>query len=96
MYIITEGRDKPIKTVADLFKEKYETVTKNNPSTVDLASLAEWALQHGLADKFPLIMDKLIELDAKNPSAIAYLKVKAELEPSRPTMPRPPLCAASS
>ncbi|MHB1423520.1 MAG: DUF1570 domain-containing protein [Gemmataceae bacterium] len=80
MFIITEGNNKPIPTVADGFKVKFENVTKNNPSSGELLDLAEWTLQHGLVNKFPTVMDKLVEADKTNLSAVAYLKVKAELE----------------
>src|SRR5262249_16685760 len=76
LFVITEDKDKPIPTVSTRFQEKFSQTMKEKPSASELLDQAEWALEHGLVDKFPLVMDKLAEIDKDNPALAAYLKVK--------------------
>jgi hypothetical protein len=80
--VITEDKNnKPLPTVAKRFQSKWdETFVSHQPSASECVELAEWALEHGLVDKFPQVMDKLVQIDKEHPTAIAYLKVKAALE----------------
>lgn len=80
MFVITEGKDKAIPTVKSRFQEMFDKTMKEKPSVTDLRTLADWALEHGLVDRFPAVMDKLVETDKTNPAAVAYLKVKADLD----------------
>ena len=81
LFVITEGKDnKPIPTILDRFKERWEKAQKEKVSVSDLLNLAEWALEHGLVDKFPEVMDKVVETDKGHSAAVAYVKVKADLD----------------
>ncbi len=79
IYVILED-NKPLPAVSVRFEEKFNNAVKEKASATDFLSVAEWALEHGLVDKFPAVMDKVVEGDKGNPAAAAYLKVKAELE----------------
>jgi hypothetical protein len=79
IFVITED-NKAIPTVLDRFNEKINSFTKEKPTVSDLLSLAEWALEHGLVEQFPTVMDKVVELDKGHSAAAAYAKIKAELE----------------
>ncbi len=87
LFVITEDKDKPVPTVSARFRERFERLVKEKPSISELLDHAEWTLQHGLVDKFPSVMDELVKIDKSNPAAVAYLKVKADLE--RPTRNEP-------
>jgi len=80
MYVITEAKGKPLPAVSVRFEEKFNLAVKEKASPSDFLSVAEWTLEHGLVDKFPLVMDKVVEGDKGNPAAVAYLKVKADLD----------------
>jgi hypothetical protein len=83
LFIITENKDKgdkAIPTVAERYKEKLDSFTKEKPTVSDLLNLAEWTLEHGLVDKFPEIMDKVVEADKGHSAAVAYVKLKADLD----------------
>ena len=80
MFIISEGKDKPVPTVAQRYKAEHEKTMKGTPLARDILHLAGWALEHRLLDKFQEVMKKLVEVDKTNPAALAYLKVKAELD----------------
>ncbi|HEY7426273.1 MAG TPA: DUF1570 domain-containing protein [Gemmataceae bacterium] len=80
-HVLTEGNGKPLPTVHQQFdKQLDELKTKGKASTEDIFKLAEWTLSHGLIDKFPQVMDKLVESDKGHPAAVAYLKVKPDLD----------------
>jgi hypothetical protein len=81
VFIIKKDNDrKSLPTVLHRFEEKFAAYTKDKASAELLLELAEWTLEHGLVDKFPLVMAKLIEADKAHPAAVAYQKVKAELD----------------
>jgi hypothetical protein len=83
LFVITEktdGKDKPIPTVATRFKEKWELALKEKASVSDLLGLAEWTLEHGLIDNFAEVMNKVVEADKGHSAAVAYVKIKAELD----------------
>ncbi len=81
VFIIKKDNDhKSLPTVLHRFEKKFAEYTKDKASAELLLELADWTLEHGLVDKFPLVMAKLIEVDKNHPAAIAYLKVKAELD----------------
>jgi uncharacterized protein DUF1570 len=80
LFVITEGKDKAMPTVADQFNQKYAALTKEKASGSDLLSLAEWALEHGMVNKFAEVMDKVVEADKGLSAAVAYAKVKKELD----------------
>ena len=80
LFVITEGKDKAMPTVADQFNQKYAALTKEKASGSDLLSLAEWALEHGMVNKFAEVMDKVVEADKGLSPAVAYAQVKAELD----------------
>jgi hypothetical protein len=83
LFVITETSDKDKKampTVADLFNEKFAALAKEKASAGDYLDLAEWTLQHGLVHKFPEVMAKVVEADKGHSAAVAYLKIKAELD----------------
>jgi hypothetical protein len=83
LFVITEkvdGKDKPIPTVSSRFKEKMEAALKEKASVSDLLTLAEWALEHGLIDHFPEVMNKVVEADKGHSAAVAYVKIKADLD----------------
>jgi len=83
---LTDSNGKSLPTVRQQFDKQIDDLkTKGKASTEDIFKLAEWTLSHGLIDKFPLVMDKLVESDKGHPAAVAYLKVKADLDrpPSR-------------
>jgi hypothetical protein len=80
LLVITDGKDKPFPTVASRFQEKFDKFAKEKPTVSEILDLANWTLEHGLVDKFAAVMDKLIETDKNHPAAVAYLKVKAELD----------------
>ncbi len=79
--VLTNDSDhKPLKAVGHQFDKKFEELFKSKPSADLVLDLADWTLAHGLVDKFPQVMDKLVELDKTHPAAIAYLKIKADLD----------------
>jgi hypothetical protein len=80
-FVIVEpgSKDKPLPTVKESFLTKFAEI-KENSRVDEILRLAEWTLTHGLVEKFPQVMDKLIAVDKKHPAAVAYLKVKADLE----------------
>lgn len=80
MFVITEAKDKPLPAVSVRFDEKFKTALNEKASASDYLSVAEWALEHGLVDKFPTVMDKVVEGDKGHSAAVAYLKIKADLE----------------
>jgi hypothetical protein len=81
VFIIKKDNDrKSLPTVLHRFEDKFAAYTKDKPSAELLLELADWTLEHGLVDKFPKVMAKLIEVDKDHPAAVAYRKVKAELD----------------
>jgi hypothetical protein len=81
VFIITEpgAADKSIPTVNETFLAKMGEIKDGSPA-IDVVRLAEWTLAHGLVEKFPAVMDKLIAVDKNHPAVIAYLKLKPQLE----------------
>ena len=81
VFVIVESgsTDKALPTVLETFLAKFAEI-KETSRVDEILRLAEWTLTHGLVDKFPLVMDKLIAVDKTHPAAVAYQKVKAELE----------------
>ncbi|HEY7313830.1 MAG TPA: DUF1570 domain-containing protein [Gemmataceae bacterium] len=77
--VLTQEKDKPLPSVHHQFDTKYSATFKDKPSADDIVRLAEWALSHGLIEKVPALMDKLVEVDKGHRAAVAYLKVKPEL-----------------
>jgi len=78
--IVLTEKDKPLPSVHHQFDTKYSAAFKDKPSADDILRLAEWTLSHGLIEKIPSIMDKLVEADKGHRAAVAYLKVKPELD----------------
>jgi Protein of unknown function (DUF1570) len=70
--------EKESNKIRDSHKDKDGKVTAEG-----LVKLAEWALHHGLRDKFEETMDELVKLEAKSenphPAAKAYKTIKAEM-----------------
>jgi hypothetical protein len=70
--------DKESNKIRDTHKDKDGKVTAEG-----LVKLAEWALHHGLRDKFEETMDELVKLESKSenphPAAKAYKTIKAEM-----------------
>ncbi len=85
--VLTKDSDhKPLLTVLHRFNDKFAAALKDGKPTAEaVLELADWTLAHGLVDKFPQVMNKLVEIDKSHPAAVAYLKVKSELDqpPSR-------------
>ncbi len=81
VFIITEpgSADKSIPTVNQTFLTKLGEIKENTPA-IDVVRFADWTLAHGLVEKFPAVMDKLIAVDKAHPAAVAYLKIKPEIE----------------
>jgi hypothetical protein len=84
--------DSTIKPAADRFERESNKIRgdtspykdKAGNITADgLVKLAEWALHHGLRDKFEDTMDELVKLEAKSenphPAAKAYKTIRAEM-----------------
>ncbi len=80
LFVITQSKDKAMPTVADQFNQKYAELTKEKASASDLLALAEWALEHGMVNKFAEVMDKVVEADKGLSAAVAYAQVKTELD----------------
>jgi hypothetical protein len=81
LHVLTESGGKSLPTVQQQFDKKLENLTlKGKPSAESLLQLAEWTLSHGLIDKFPTVMDKLVEADKGHRAAVAYLKVKSAID----------------
>jgi hypothetical protein len=79
--LVKDADHKPLQTVLHRFNDKWTALLKDaKPTAEALLELADWTLAHGLVDKFPQVMDKLVEIDKSHPAAVAYLKVKAELD----------------
>jgi hypothetical protein len=81
-YIIarsTGSKEEAIPTVLETFNAKFAEIKDSSPA-VDILRLAEWTLTHGLVDKFPVVMDKLVALDKTHPAALAYQAIKTELD----------------
>jgi hypothetical protein len=77
--VLTEDDHKPLPTILRQFNDKFSAL-KDKPSASDVLEMADWTLAHGLVDKLAQVMDKLIEVDKGHPAAVAYLKIKAELD----------------
>ena len=77
--LTNDSNHKPLKSVPHRFDDKFKKLIENKPRASEILEMADWTLEHGLVDKFPQVMDKLVEIDKSNPAAVAYLKVKAEL-----------------
>ncbi len=75
-----DSNHKPLPTTLRRFNDKFKKTFDTKPSTELVLELADWTLGHGLVDKFPQVMDKLVEIDKGHPAAVAYLKVKADLD----------------
>jgi len=84
--ILKQSDGTPIPSVAKRFQEDFEATFKGTPSAGDVLRLAEWALEHGLIDRFPEVMDKLGDVDKGNAAYAAYQKVKQALD-ATPTSP---------
>jgi hypothetical protein len=80
--VLTKDSDhKPLPTVLHSFTTQFTKLFKDGKPTAEgILELADWTLAHGLVDKFPQVMDKLVEIDKSHPAAVAYLKIKAELD----------------
>jgi hypothetical protein len=61
---------------AKVFKDK----SGQKPSAEQIQKLAEYALTHGLNDKFVEIMKKLAESNPTNEAVVAFLKIQAALD----------------
>jgi hypothetical protein len=61
---------------AKVFKDR----TNKAPSAEQIQKLAEFALTHGLNDKFVEVMKKLAEGNASNEAVVAFLKVQTDLD----------------
>ncbi|MBI1914475.1 MAG: DUF1570 domain-containing protein [Planctomycetes bacterium] len=74
-------RDKrPLPPVARRFEAEFARIAKDGKaSPQQLTELAEWALAHGLIDKFEKTMDELVKTDKADRSAVAYEQVKTDL-----------------
>ncbi len=72
--------NKSLPSIEQQYEARYQEVTKGKKaSTADMLALAEWALEHGLIDKFIKLMDGLALSEKSHPVVAAYLKVKADL-----------------
>lgn len=78
--VIRDGQStRSLPTVRKRFEDRFAKTFKDKPSAEIILELADWTLQHGLVDKFPQVMDKLVEADKGHPAAVAYVKIKADL-----------------
>ena len=77
--VLTKDDHKPLPTILHQFNDKFSGL-KDKPSATEILEMADWTLAHGLVDKLPQVMDKLIEADKGHPAAVAYSKIKAELD----------------
>jgi Protein of unknown function (DUF1570) len=65
---------------AKVFKDKAKEKAGLKPDAKQIQELAEYALTHGLNDKFVEIMKKLAEDSPANEAVVAFLKVQAALD----------------
>jgi len=65
---------------AKVFKDKAKEKAGLKPSAKQIQDLAEYALTHGLNDKFVEVMKKLAEEEPANEAVVAFLKVQAALD----------------
>ena len=75
----------PGKTVAKQYEERYKKLfpTKEaKPGAEEIVGLAEWALTHGLNDKFVDLMKKLAEANPTHPVVAAFNQLQADLDNS--------------
>ncbi|HEY7156411.1 MAG TPA: DUF1570 domain-containing protein, partial [Gemmataceae bacterium] len=79
VHVLTGNDGKPVPTVQQQFAKKFEGL-KDKSSASDILRLAKWTLSHGLIGEFPKVMDKLVESNKDAPAAVAYRKVKGDLE----------------
>src|SRR5260370_22361799 len=77
----------PLKedSIAKKFDKKFSALFKKDkpdqkPGKAEIRELAQWALTHGLNDKFVDLMNRIAEVDKDDASVVAFLKVKADLE----------------
>ncbi len=88
MTVLPGRTGKPLAPVAKRFEAEHAKLTKDKgskPSPRQLVDLADWALGHGLLDKFEQVMDALVKTDKGHRAAAAYEKVKAELDRKLPS-----------
>ncbi len=83
--------DPAVRPTADRFNKESDNLRRDGSpyvkdgkfSAEGLVRLAEWALHHGLRDKFEDTMDELVKQEAKSenphPAAKAYTTIKAEM-----------------
>src|SRR5262249_25948052 len=77
---IATGRD-TTPTVLQRYETRRKKELKEGASdkAEKLLELAKWALQHGLVDKVPALMEELAKEDAKNPAVAVFQKVKGDI-----------------
>jgi hypothetical protein len=81
MFIITEGKNNAaIPTASQRFKDESENNLKGTPSANNFLYVARRSLELGQLDEFPKVMDKFVAVDKDHRTAVAYQKVKADLE----------------
>jgi hypothetical protein len=61
-------------------KKKHELDKDPKPSVQAVLDLASWALRHGLLKQFEDTMKKAEEIEAQNPTVVAYKKIDAEIK----------------
>ena len=61
-------------------KEVFNDKSGQKPSPEQLLALAEYALTHGLNDKFVDVMKKMAADNPTHPAVVAFLKVQADLD----------------
>jgi hypothetical protein len=67
-------------TVHKRYLAQYNLAHPNGKATaLGLSELAEWALKHGLLDKFVEVMAELGKLDPKNESFVAFEQVQKDM-----------------
>jgi hypothetical protein len=84
-YRLSDG--KAFLRVEERYKAEHARLMRDKPSTDKVLELADWALSHGLLNKFEELMDKLAVDDKSNAAVADYLKVKAELAKPVAKMP---------
>jgi hypothetical protein len=87
--LLTDEKGRAIPSVHLKYKLEFERLFKGTPEVEEVQKLAGWCLHHGLVEKFPEVMDRLVEMDKKLPVCVAYTQIREALKraPEPATVP---------
>jgi hypothetical protein len=70
-----------LPTVLQRFETERKKIKEGSPDRAEkLFELAKWALQYGLVDKVPVVMDELAKVDPKYAGVAAFQKLEKDMD----------------